>query len=33
MNLNVNSEDEKEQQHVKDLIGLFIDWVTEILIA
>lgn len=27
MNLNVNSEDEKEQQHVKDLIGLFIDWV------
>lgn len=30
MNLNVNSEDEKEQQHVKDLIGLFIDWVTEI---
>lgn len=30
MNLNVNSEDEKEQQHVKDLIGKFIDWVTEI---
>ena len=30
MNLNVNSEDEKEQQHVKDLICLFIDWVTEI---
>lgn len=30
MNLNVNSEDDKEQQHVKDLIGLFIDWVTEI---
>jgi len=30
MNLNVNSEDEKEQQHVKDLIGQFIDWVTEI---
>lgn len=30
MNLNVNSEDEKEQQHVKDLIGQFIGWVTEI---
>lgn len=30
MNLNVNSEDEKEQQHVKDLIGQFIEWVTEI---
>lgn len=30
MNLNVNSEDEKEQQHVKDIIGQFIGWVTEI---
>ena len=30
MNLNVNSEDEEEQQHVKDLISLFIGWVTEI---
>ncbi len=30
MNLNVNSEDEKEQNHVKDLIGQFIEWVTEI---
>lgn len=30
MNLNVNSEDEKEQRHVKDLIGQFIGWVTEI---
>lgn len=30
MNLNVNSEDEKEQEHVKDLISGFIDWVTEI---
>ena len=30
MNLNVNSEDEKEQEHVKDLISNFIDWVTEI---
>lgn len=30
MNLNVNGEDEKEQQHVKDLIGQFIGWVTEI---
>lgn len=30
MNLNVNSEDEKEQKHVKDLIGQFIEWVTEI---
>lgn len=30
MNLNVNSEDEKEQQHVRDLIGQFIGWVTEI---
>lgn len=30
MNLNVNSEDEKEQQHVKDLIGEFIGWVVEI---
>ena len=29
MNLNVNSEDEKEQEHVKDLISNFIDWVTE----
>ena len=30
MNLNVNSEDEKEQNHVKELIGCFIEWVTEI---
>lgn len=30
MNLNVNSEDEKEQRHVKELIGQFIEWVTEI---
>ena len=30
MNLNVNSEDEKEQERVKDLISIFIDWVTEI---
>lgn len=30
MNLNVNSEDAKEQEHVKNLIGDFIDWVTQI---
>lgn len=30
MNLNVNSEDAKEQAHVKGLIGGFIDWVTQI---
>lgn len=30
MNLNVESEDEREKQRVKDLIGQFIDWVTEI---
>lgn len=30
MNLNVNSEEEKEQQHVKNLIGKFIEWVTDI---
>lgn len=30
MNLNVNSEDEKEQQHVRDLIRQFIGWITEI---
>lgn len=30
MNLNVNSEDEKEQDHVKELIGQFIGWVAEI---
>ena len=30
MNLNVNSEDEKEQEHVKELIGKFIEWVAEI---
>ena len=30
MNLNVNSEDEKQQQHIKDLIAEFIEWVTEI---
>lgn len=31
MNLNVDSEDAKEQQRVKDLIGQFIDWVTDIM--
>lgn len=30
MNLNVNSEDAKEQEHVKKLIGDFIGWVTQI---
>ena len=30
MNLDVCSEDAKQQQHVKDLIAEFIDWVTEI---
>ena len=30
MNLNVDSEDAKEQQRVKDLIGQFIDWVSDI---
>lgn len=30
MNLDVNSEDAKQQQHVKDLIADFIEWVTEI---
>lgn len=30
MNLNVNSEDAKEQEHVKRLIGDFIGWVTDI---
>lgn len=30
MNLDVSSEDEKQQQHVKDLIAEFIGWVTEI---
>lgn len=30
MNLDVSSEDAKQQQHVKDLIAEFIDWVTEI---
>lgn len=30
MNLDVESEDEKEQQRIKDLIAEFIDWVTEI---
>lgn len=30
MNLNVDSEDAKEQQRAKDLISQFIDWVTEI---
>lgn len=30
MNLNVNTEDAKEQTHVKALIGDFIDWVTQI---
>ena len=29
MNLNVNSEDEKEQAHVRELIKQFIEWVTE----
>lgn len=30
MNLDVTSEDAKQQQHVKNLIGEFIEWVTEI---
>lgn len=30
MNLDVNSEDAKQQQHVKDLIADFIEWVTDI---
>lgn len=30
MNLDVESEDEKQQQRVKDLIAEFIDWVTDI---
>ena len=30
MNLNVTSEDEKQQQHVKLLIAQFIEWVTTI---
>lgn len=30
MNLNVDSEDAKEQQRVKNLIGQFIDWVSNI---
>ena len=30
MNLDVNSEDAKQQQHVKDLIAEFIEWVTDI---
>ena len=30
MNLNVNSEYEKEQAHVRELIKQFIEWVTEI---
>lgn len=30
MNLNVNSEDAKEKEHVKDLIGDFIEWIEEI---
>lgn len=30
MNLNVDSEDAKEQAHVKELIAQFIGWVTEI---
>ena len=30
MNLDVSSEDAKQQQHVKNLITEFIDWVTEI---
>ena len=30
MNLDVDSEDAKQQQHVKDLIAEFIEWVTEI---
>ena len=30
MNLDVSSEDAKQQQHVKDLIAEFINWVTEI---
>lgn len=30
MNLDVSSEDAKQQRHVKDLIGEFIEWVTDI---
>lgn len=30
MNLNVDSEDAKQQQHIKDLIAEFIGWITEI---
>ncbi len=30
MNLNVESEEEKQQRHVKNLIEQFIDWVTDI---
>lgn len=30
MNLDVSSEDAKQQQHVKNLIAKFIEWVTEI---
>lgn len=30
MNLDVSSDDAKQQRHVKDLIGNFIEWVTEI---
>ena len=30
MNLDTESEDEKQQQHVKNLIADFIEWVTEI---
>ena len=30
MNLDVSSENEKEQQRIKDLISQFIEWVTEI---
>lgn len=30
MNLNVNSDDEKEQEHVKTVIAEFIGWITQI---
>ena len=30
MNLNVNSEDANAQRHVRELIGQFIGWVSEI---
>ena len=33
MNLDVSSEDAKQQQHVKNLIAEFIEWVTEISVC